>query len=101
MNPENSIRVGVAYADIKSHVWLHVDVQEGTTVREAIERSGLLERFPTIDLNTQKVGIFGKLSKLDAIVNAGDRIEVYRPITADPKTVPRRDKDDTDTEDSE
>lgn len=93
----NLIGVSVAYADPDKHVWLNVQVAQGVTVRDAIEQSGLLERFPSIDLNTQKVGIFGKLTKLDAPVNEGDRIEVYRPIIADPKKVPRRDKE-TETE---
>ena len=47
--------------------------------------------FPTIDLGTQKVGIFGRLIKLDATLKPGDRIEIYRAITCDPQTVPRRD----------
>ncbi|MEW8341673.1 MAG: RnfH family protein, partial [Candidatus Thiodiazotropha taylori] len=60
-------------------------------VMQAIEKSGLLEQFPEIDLSRQKVGIFGKLAKLDAIVEEGSRIEVYREITADPELVERRD----------
>ena len=47
--------------------------------------------FPHIDLETQKVGVFGKLVKLDAALRPGDRVEIYRPITCDPQTVPRRD----------
>jgi hypothetical protein len=62
-------------------------------VREAIEHSGLLSQFPEIDLNTQKVGIFGKLTKLTAKVTEHDRVEVYRDITADPETAERRDSD--------
>jgi hypothetical protein len=57
-----------------------------------LEFSGVLTMFPEIDLTTQKVGIFGKLTKLDAVVSEGNRIEVYRPITADPETVERRDR---------
>ena len=48
--------------------------------------------FPEIDLDTQKVGIFGKATKLDAVVTEGSRVEVYRPIIADPETVERRDR---------
>ena len=91
--------VGVAYADKFKQTWLKLDVPEGSTVREAIERSGLLERFPEIDLSVNKVGVFGKLSRLDATLNDGDRVEIYRPITVDPETVERRDRQDAGDED--
>lgn len=87
------MNVGVAYADKFKKAWLKLDVPDGSTVQEAIERSGLLTQFPDIDLNTQKVGIFGKLTKLTAKVVEGDRVEIYRAITADPKTVERRDSE--------
>jgi hypothetical protein len=76
-----------------------MEVPESSSVEDAIRRSGILERFPEIDLSQQKVGIFGKLVKLDAPLKDGDRIEIYRPIIADPKTVRRRrfgDEDDDD-----
>lgn len=85
------MQIGVAYADKFKRTWLTLDVPDGSTVREAIEHSGLLRQYPDIDLAIQRVGIFGKLSKLDARVNDGDRVEIYRPITADPETVERRD----------
>ena len=88
------MNVGVAYADRFRQVWLKLDVPEGCTVREAIEHSGLLRTFPEIDLQQQKVGIFGKLTRLDAKVSEHDRIEIYRPIVADPETVERRDQTD-------
>lgn len=84
--------VGVAYADKFKQTWLKLDVPEGSTLREAVERSGLLERFPEIDLSVNKVGIFGKLSRLDTPLTDGDRVEIYRPITVDPETVERRDR---------
>ena len=87
------MNIGVAYADKFKQLWLKLDVPDGSTVREAIERSGLLPQFPEIDLATQEVGIFGKIVKLDARVSDGDRVEIYRPITADPETVERRDID--------
>lgn len=87
------MNVGVAYADRFKQVWLKLEVPDGSTVREAIEFSGMLEQFPEIDLETQKVGIFGKVTKLDAKVNEGERIEIYRTITADPELVERRDLD--------
>jgi putative ubiquitin-RnfH superfamily antitoxin RatB of RatAB toxin-antitoxin module len=86
------MQIGVAYADKFKRTWLTLDVPDGSTVREAIEHSGLLRHYPDIDLAIQRVGIFGKLSKLDAPVNEGDRVEIYRPITVDPETVERRDQ---------
>ena len=87
------MNVGVAYADRFKQVWLKLEVPDGSTVREAIEFSGMLEQFPEIDLESQKVGIFGKVTKLDTKVNDGERIEIYRAITADPELVERRDMD--------
>jgi len=81
------MNVGVAYADKFKQLWLKLDVPEGSTVREAIERSGLLAQFPEIDLETAPVGIFGKMTKLTARVSEGDRVEIYRPATADPKSI--------------
>ncbi|AZB65933.1 RnfH family protein [Cereibacter sphaeroides] len=72
--------VGVAYAKPTVQVWKHVDVPEGTSAREAIERSGLLAQFPEIDLAVNKVGIFGTICPLDRPLAEGDRVEIYRPI---------------------
>ncbi|MEJ2592035.1 MAG: RnfH family protein [Candidatus Thiodiazotropha sp.] len=90
------MNVGVAYADKFKQVWLKLEVPDDSTVRQAIEHSGLLKQFPEIDLENQKVGIFGKLTKLDARLEEGMRIEIYRPITADPELVERRDVEDED-----
>jgi uncharacterized protein len=90
------MNVGIAYADKFKQTWLKLEVPDGSTVREAIEFSGLLKQFPDVDLENQAVGIFGKISKLDAKVAEGDRVEIYRPITADPETVERRDRNDDD-----
>ena len=85
------MQIGVAYSEASQQIWLNIEVPDESTVREAILKSGILKNFPNIDLDTQKVGIFGRLVKLDAALRAGDRIEIYRPITCDPQTVPRRD----------
>lgn len=85
------MQIGVAYAEAGQQLWLSIEVPEETNVQEAIARSGLLKQFPHIDLGRQKVGIFGRLVKLDAALKPGDRIEIYRAIIADPETVPRRD----------
>jgi putative ubiquitin-RnfH superfamily antitoxin RatB of RatAB toxin-antitoxin module len=92
------MNVGVAYADKFKQVWLKLEVPDESTVRQAIEHSGLLKQFPEIDLDNQKVGIFGKLTKLDAKLEDGSRIEIYRPITADPELVERRDQNDDEDE---
>ena len=86
------MNIGVAYADRSSTVWRKLVLPEGSTVRDAIDRSGLLAEFPEIDLDSQKVGVFGKVTKLDAVLEDGARVEIYRPITADPETAERRDR---------
>lgn len=90
------MHIGVAYADKFKQVWLKLDVPDGCSVQEAIEHSGLLEQFPEIDLARQKVGVFGKLTKLTAKLEDGQRVEIYRDITADPETVERRDQVEDD-----
>ena len=84
---ENSdlILVEVAYALPEKQVILDLDVPAGCTVEDAIKRSGILERFPQIDLAKDKVGIFGKMCKLNTTLNNKDRVEIYRPLIADPK----------------
>jgi uncharacterized protein len=96
------MNVGVCYADADRQLWLRMEVPPESSVEDAIRHSGILTRFPEIDLSQQKVGIFGKLVKLDAALKEGDRIEIYRAIVADPKTVRRRrvgDEDDDDDDD--
>ncbi len=88
------MNVGVAYADKFKQVWLKLEIPDGSSIREAIEHSGLLDQFPDINLDKQKVGVFGKVTKLDAKAEEGTRIEIYREITADPELVERRDRDE-------
>ncbi|MBI5331459.1 MAG: RnfH family protein [Betaproteobacteria bacterium] len=90
------MQIAVAYADPVQQVWLRIDAPDDATVEQAIIKSGILRQFPDIDLTVQAVGIFGKLTKLDAPLTPGDRIEIYRPIIADPATVPRRQFADDD-----
>jgi putative ubiquitin-RnfH superfamily antitoxin RatB of RatAB toxin-antitoxin module len=85
------MQVGIAYSEPSQQIWMTIEVPDDARVRDAIERSGILRQFPHIDLDAQKVGVFGKLVKLDAALRAGDRVEIYRAITCDPQTVPRRD----------
>lgn len=93
------MNVGVCYAEADRQLWMRLETPDGSSVEQAIHHSGILKRFPEIDLNQNKVGIHGKLVKLDAKVKEGDRIEIYRAITADPRTVRRRQMDDDDEDD--
>jgi putative ubiquitin-RnfH superfamily antitoxin RatB of RatAB toxin-antitoxin module len=84
------MKVQVIYAAPSRLTALSVTVDDGATVQQAIEKSGILKKHPEIDLATQKVGIYSKPTPLDAVLEDGARIEIYRPIIADPKTVKRR-----------
>jgi putative ubiquitin-RnfH superfamily antitoxin RatB of RatAB toxin-antitoxin module len=81
------IPVEVAYALPERQTLLRLEVPEGTTAEEAIKRSGILEIHPEIDLGTSKIGIFAKPVPTSRVLRAGDRVEIYRPLIADPKAV--------------
>lgn len=84
------IRVEVVYALPAEQPILQVSLAEGATVEDAIRASGVLDAHPDIDLAKNKVGIFSKLVKLDEKVRDRDRVEIYRPLIADPKEVRRK-----------
>lgn len=84
------IRVEVVYALPAEQPILQVSLAEGATVEDAIRASGVLDAHPDIDLTKNKVGIFSKLVKLDEKVRDRDRVEIYRPLIADPKEVRRK-----------
>jgi putative ubiquitin-RnfH superfamily antitoxin RatB of RatAB toxin-antitoxin module len=84
------INVEVAYALPEQQFLLQVQLAEGATVEDAIRASGVMVSFPDIDLARSKVGIFSKLVKLDETVRDKDRVEIYRPLIADPKEVRRK-----------
>ncbi len=86
------MNIKVVYAKPERAVVLSVELPEGATVRDALEKSGILTRCPDIDLAANKVGVWGKVAELDAVLEPDSRVEVYRPITCDPKTVKRRAK---------
>ena len=90
MAKDKMLNVEVTYALPAHQVLLPLRVRSGTTVREAVEQSGILDTFPDIDLGGNRVGIFGKLVKLENPLREGDRVEIYRPLIADPKEVRRR-----------
>lgn len=84
------VNVEVVYALPGQQSLLRVQLGEGASVEDAIRASGVLEAFPDIDLAKNKVGIFSKLVKLDETVRDRDRVEIYRPLIADPKEVRRK-----------
>lgn len=85
-----TMNVGVCYAEVDRQLWMRIEVPDSSTIEETIKLSGLLKLYPEINLNSQKVGIFGKIAALGTPVNEGDRVEIYRQITVDPQTVQRR-----------
>ena len=80
-----TIHIEVAYARPDEQRIIPLEVQEGTTLAAAVEKSGILDLFPEIDLAKNKVGIWAKVAKKDAVLRDGDRVEIYRPLIADPK----------------
>lgn len=84
------ITIEVAYAWPEQQALLEVVVEKGCTVQQVIEASGILKRFPEIDLQENKVGIWNRVCKLQDEPRAGDRIEIYRPLIADPKEARRK-----------
>ncbi|MHC8316273.1 RnfH family protein [Pseudomonas sp. LB3P31] len=88
---EAVIEVEVVYAAVDRQVLLEVSVPPGLTLREVVRQSGVREEFPQLDLAACPLGIFGKVvaDPDSRMVQAGDRIEIYRPLLADPKEVRR------------
>ena len=84
------ISIEVVYALPDEQTLFRQSVPEGATVAEAIKLCGILEKYPEIDLAANKLGIFGKLVKADTVLRDKDRIEIYRPLIADPKEVRRK-----------
>lgn len=84
------LQIEVAYATPAKQKIIPIRVPVGTSVAQCIEKSHIREHFPEINLDEQKVGIWSKAVKLDAEPRDGDRIEIYRPLIADPKEVRRR-----------
>ena len=90
MATDDLIDVEVAYAEPTRQVIVSLRVSADTTARDAVLQSGLLERFPRINLVSDALGVFG--SRVDAfhVLSQGDRVEIYRPLVADPKEARRR-----------
>jgi len=87
---ERLLSIEVAYALPQRQTLLKLEVPAGTTLREAIRRSGLAQQHPELDLKRISVGVFSRPAALDERVGEGDRVEIYRPLVADPKEVRRR-----------
>lgn len=83
----DSLQIDVIYAKAERQEVVHLTLPEGTTVQQAIEASGLVQKFPEIDLTKNKLGIYAKLAKSDTVLRDRDRVEIYRPLIADPKEV--------------
>jgi uncharacterized protein len=86
---DETIEVEVAYAVPERQLIVKVEVPVGTTAIEAARLSGIEEQFPEIDLGKNRMGVFGKLCKPDRPLNAGDRVEIYRPLLVDPRAARR------------
>ena len=82
-----SIHVEVVYPLPQKQEIFAVTLPPGATVLQAIEASGILQKYPEIDLAKNKLGVFAKLAKPDALLRDRDRVEIYRPLIADPKEV--------------
>ena len=83
----DQLSIEVVYALPQKQEMFTVKLPEGATVREAVEACGVLQKYPEIDLTKNKVGVFAKLIKPDAPLRNRDRVEIYRPLIADPKQV--------------
>jgi putative ubiquitin-RnfH superfamily antitoxin RatB of RatAB toxin-antitoxin module len=87
MDSAETLTVEVAYALPRRQLILELQVVPGTTAEQAIRASGILGQFPDIDLENSKVGIFGKPCKRGDVLHNGDRVEIYRPLIADPREI--------------
>ena len=90
MSSEQHMTVEVAYALPHQQLIIPVHMPPGANAEAAIQASGILQKFPEIDLKVNQIGIFGKLTKLDTTLRHFDRVEIYRPLIADPKEVRRQ-----------
>ena len=86
----NKINIQITYVFLEHYYLKTFSVDEGTMVQTAIVQSGILQQFNDIDLRTNKIGIFSRPVKLNDQLKEGDRIEIYRPLLADPKEIRRK-----------
>ena len=81
------MKIEVAYALRHKQTLLNIEVDDNTSVEDAIQQSNILKKYPEINLKKNKVGIFGRITALDVKLREKDRVEIYRPLIADPKEV--------------
>ena len=86
----NAIHIEVAWGDPGRQVLLTLDVEAGTTLIEAIELSGICEQVPEIEIDAARLGVFSRKKLPDFVLRDGDRVEIYRPLLADPKEIRRK-----------
>ncbi|HCN90876.1 MAG TPA: RnfH family protein [Oxalobacteraceae bacterium] len=86
----NLLQVQVCYATPEQQILLALSIPEGTSLQDAIVQSGILRQVPEIDLDINRVGIYGRLRPLDTVLRAHDRVEIYRQLVADPKESRRK-----------
>lgn len=79
------MQISVAYAEPEHQEWIEFEAPEGITAEEAVRMSGILDKFPHLELADKKLGVFSKPVKPDYVLREGDRVEIYRPLQADPK----------------
>ena len=84
------IHIQICYARPDKQFLLEQTVVEGTTIQQAIQSSGIVQQAPEIDVSVWRVGIYGKLKTLDTVLREHDRVEIYRPLIADPKDSRRK-----------
>jgi putative ubiquitin-RnfH superfamily antitoxin RatB of RatAB toxin-antitoxin module len=84
------MRVEVAYARPDRQFLISLEVPTGSTAQQAVERAGLLARCPELDATQLRLGVFGRVVGPDRVLVAGERVEIYRPLRADPKEVRRQ-----------
>lgn len=91
---DETLSIEIAYALPHKQEIVRLKLPAGSTVQQAVQASGLLQKYPEIDLAANKLGIYGKLSKPDAPLRDRDRVEIYRPLIADPKEVRKKRADE-------
>lgn len=84
------LNIDVVYAKPERQELVQIKLAPGSTLKQAVEASGLLQRYPELDADKLKLGVYGKISKPDAVLRDRDRVEVYRPLIADPKEVRKK-----------
>ena len=87
---DETINIEVSWGDTKKQILLALEVKAGTTLLEAIELSGIREQIPEIEIDAAHLGIFSRKKPPDFVLREGDRVEIYRPLVADPKEIRRK-----------